>query len=131
MAFTHTIGTTYVANGGSPVTTSFTESYGLEVNISETITAASTDQLVALTLDVSQMKTFFLYCSTRDMTLETNSGSAPAATVNLKAGKPIVWHSAGGMANPFGSTDVTALYVTLAAGDNATLEIRALIDPTI
>lgn len=101
---------------------------GQELNISEAISANQTDLLIACVIDVSQLKSIYMLAS-QNMTIETNSATVPGTTIVLDANEPYVWHSDSPQANPFGSTDVTALYVTnTTAGD---LDIRALIDPTV
>lgn len=127
MAFTHSIEIRYKAGDNALPISYKTYSGGAEPNISESITAG-TDTLVACVLDVSQMKTLFLYSDVA-MTIKTNSSGAPAATVTLAAGQAIVWTSTSGLTNPFGSTDVTALYVTNAA--TGTLTMGVLVDPTV
>jgi len=130
MSFTHTYTLSCSPSGGVPLTSTYPVTSGAEVNISEVIPGASADLVVACTLKVSKMQSLYLYCADRDMTVKTNSGVSPAATVNLKAGKALVWEATTGQANPFAAVDVTALYVTLAAGANATFEMRCVVDPT-
>ena len=127
MSYTHTITITY--NGGSsPIITGSNEyTAGAESNISESI-ATGTNTLVAFTADVSQMKTLLLY-SDVSMTIKTNSSGSPDATVTLVAGQPLVWNSINGQTNPFGSTDVTALYATNAS--TAAFTLKCLFDPTV
>ena len=131
MSFIHTYTLTYSADGSTPFIAAVSNTSGAENNISETVAGATTDGLVAYAADLSQMKSCVICCKTRDMTVKTNSSGAPDKTISLKAGVPVVWDSNNGQANPFGTVDVTALYVTLAAGDDAVLDIRNLIDPTV
>lgn len=127
MSFTHTL-TRGFSRAGESLSQSNNYTGGLELNISETIPGGSTDLLVSCTLDVSACKSFYMQ-STRDMTIETNSGSSPGNTIALKANEPYMW--APNYAAAFGLTvDVTALYITLAAGADDTLIIRATVDPT-
>ena len=74
------------------------------------------------------MKSLFIYSDVA-ATLETNSSSAPATTLALVAGQPVAWSSTNGQTNPFGSTDVTAIYVSAASA--GTLTIYYLVDPTV
>jgi hypothetical protein len=129
MAFTHKITRTFVRGGD---TLSKTESIVVdkEINFNTQVANAVTDGLHALAIDVSQMKTAYLY-STKNVTLETNDGTTPGATVSLVAGIPRLWSSTSGETNPFGSTDVTALYITNASGAAADIEVRIGIDPTV
>src|SRR5262245_34097170 len=110
-----TMNMTQGVNGvGPPITVTFAVTSGAGAIISESIPAPSTDLSVAYTLTNAKCVALFMYCKEADLTVETNSGSAPAATVNLKAGKPLMWYADSGLAHPFGATNVTALFVTLA-----------------
>lgn len=102
---------------------------GTLVSIDETIPGASTDLLLALVLDVSQMQAAFIQAD-RDMTLEFNSNAGSGGSIALKANKPYIWSANCGLVNTM-ATDVTALYVTLAAGADSVLKARFLIDPTV
>lgn len=127
MAFTHTM-TKGFSRAGESLSQSNSYTGGLEKNLSETIPGASTNLLVNYTLDVSACKSFYMQ-STRDMTVKTNSSGSPDDTIALKANEPYQW--APNYANAFElGTDVTALYVTLAAGADDTLVIRSVVDPT-
>lgn len=102
---------------------------GALTSLSESITTGTTDGLVALVLDVSQLKAFYIQ-SDYDITLEFNSNAGSGGTIALKANKPVIWSENCGLTNPLG-TDVTALYVTNASGSTATLNARFLLDPTV
>jgi hypothetical protein len=93
-----------------------------------TVPGASVDLLINLAIDYSELESFYML-SDRDMTIETNSGSAPGDTIALKAGKPLVWYSGSYFACPF-TVDVTKLYATLASGVDATLKVEVLQDAT-
>jgi hypothetical protein len=129
MSFVHKVTRSW-SRGGD--TLSITESISVdsEVNLDMQVASATTDGLHALALDVSQMKSMYLY-SDRAVTLETNDGTTPGATVALAAGVPRIWSSTSGETNPFGATDVTALYVTNASGAAANIKIRIGVDPTL
>lgn len=99
--------------------------------ISETIPGSSTDLPVALVIDVSQLKVIYLKCKTAGLTLEFNSSSSPSKTISLAAGQAFMWHNLNGHANPFGSTDVTGLFVTKAGAGAVLLEGFVGVDPTV
>lgn len=90
------------------------------------VPALSTDYLVAYELDYSQCKGVFILADAA-MTIETNSGSAPAQTISLTSGVPVAWMYGAGTC-PI-TADITALYVTSTAGGNLT--IRTLVDATV
>jgi hypothetical protein len=93
------------------------------------IPGASTNLEVIVAVDVSALKSLFLFCS-RDVTIKTNSSGSPDNTINLRAGEPLHWHTNAYFANPLLAADVTSIFVTLAAGDAATLYWDDLQDPT-
>lgn len=101
---------------------------GSRVQIDEEI-GVGTDALVALTVDVSQVRACYIH-SDKALTLETNNSGSPADTLTLVANIPYVWYTNKYDAFVFG-TDITALYVTNAAGATARLRIELLIDPTV
>jgi hypothetical protein len=125
MSFTHQV-TEKVLVGGESITKTNTLTSGSKVSIDESL-SIGTDTLVALTLDVSQVKSAYIVADTA-MTLETNSSGSPANTLTLVAGLPYVWYT-----NKYDSfkltTDVTALYVTNAAAGR--LQMEFLVDPTV
>lgn len=128
MSFTHSITKSWT-NGGAPISKVVETAAGQEVNIDESIAGGSTDLELMCGVDVSALKSLFIL-SDRDLMLQTNDGSSPDNTINLKANQPFHWNAADGyFSNPL-TVDVASIFATLAAGDAATLKIRALIDPT-
>ena len=101
---------------------------GLRIAISEQIAIAN-DVLVALSVDVSQVKGVYIL-SDQDVTLETNSSSSPTNTLALKANIPYVWYTNKYDVLKF-TSDITALYVTNASASAANLTIEILTDPTV
>lgn len=104
-------------------------SAGKRLSYSEAIPASSTDLLVAGNIDVSQLKAFWIKSDVA-LTIETNSGSSPADTITLTAGRPVIWDHLSGETNPL-TTDVTAFYITEGAGSAANLEMEFLVDSTV
>ena len=127
MAFTHTVTRTVDTGGG---TVSKTNTYSADGRESREITVpdSATDQLVNLSIDVSQIKSLYIV-SSKDITLETNSGGTPVDTVNLLADKPLLWQNDSYYTNLFG-TDITAFYFTNASGAEATVNIEFVHDAT-
>lgn len=125
MSFTHQV-TEKVLVGGESISKVNTLTAGSKISIDETI-AIGTDTLVALTLDVSQVKSIYILSDVA-ATIETNSGGSPAQTLTLVAGVPYVWYTNKYSALVF-TTDITALYITNAA--IARLQIEILVDPTV
>lgn len=90
--------------------------------------AIAADNLVAWTLDLSQLKMLYIH-STQIVTLETNSSSAPDDTIILAAGQPLIWYT-GYLYDNLITADVTQLFVTNASQAIATLNIECLFDAT-
>lgn len=128
MSIEHTIVVNWSGPGGG-LNSSVAKVAGAERNVSEPIPSSSTDLLVGFALDVSECSMFYIK-SDQNCTVKTNSSSVPDDTLTLLAGIPYAWHEDMPDAFQLG-TDVTALYVTDdSGGNNATLEIRSLSDPT-
>lgn len=100
---------------------------GTGITLSETVVQNTTTVLL-FGLDVSACKGFMMSCD-RACTVNTNNGGSPVDTITLVANKPYVWTTDDYNAFLLG-TDVVSLHVVLAAGDNATLRIEAIVDPT-
>lgn len=103
-------------DGGNSVTGVITDTPDSETVINMAVSANQTNLQVDFTCDNSQIKTLVMLSSGGDLTVKTNSSGAPAATISLVDGIPLIWHFEGGYASlansPFGSTDVTTLYLT-------------------
>lgn len=128
---THAYTFIFVA-GGETITKAVSKTGEAEYVIELNVPASTTNQQIALALDVSQAVSVYLFCDTA-ITLKTNSTGAPAATITLAAGLPKQWVSDLPAAeNPFGTTDVTTLYATTGAvgSGGANLTIKILVDPT-
>jgi hypothetical protein len=101
---------------------------GLRIAISESISIAN-DVLVALSVDVSQVKGVYIL-SDQALTLETNSSGSPTNTLTLVANIPYIWYTGKYDTLKF-TSDITALYVTNASASAANLTIEILTDPTV
>lgn len=122
-------------NGGSSISKTLGVTSGAELNVDESIPAATTDQLVAFAMDVSQLKGLFIV-SDKDLLVQTNDGTTPINTITLAAGVPFVWVNGDAplrdTAGAVITTDITRLYATNADATNAALlQVRALYDPTV
>lgn len=98
--------------------------------IDQAVAALASNQLVQLTLDLSQLK-FLLIVATKDMTLKTNSSGSPQETKTLTANVPILWYT--GCGYTIGSLfagDVTKFYVSNPGSVAGILRIRSLFDST-
>ncbi len=128
MAFTHNLDLAW-SRGNDQVSQRITKSGGREVNLSEPIPDSSTNlSLPLIGLDISALKTLYLVAD-QDLTVKTNSSTEPDDTLTLESGQPLVWWDGNGFAAPF-SEDVATLFVTNASGDDAVLQLFALLDAT-
>lgn len=105
-------------------------SAGLATQLDENIADGETDKLVVIAIDVSELKNLYLK-SDQDITIETNDGTTPDDTINLKANVPYPFNAdLGAYFTNLLTTDVTAFYVTNASGATARLQGEVLTDPT-
>lgn len=89
---------------------------------------SETDFEIVVSIDISEVKAFIV-TSDQDVLLETNSGSVPDDTLNLKANVPYLWTSDNYDTFRLG-TDVTAIFITNSSGSTATIRLETLEDPT-
>lgn len=114
---THTVSSSCASDaGGAPVAGRATESGSSEQRIvALPLAAATVDQLVPMAFTAANVQSVALVASA-DCTIETNSGSSPAQTISLKAGRPLIWRKSDGyFPNPF-TANVTGFYVTCTVG---------------
>lgn len=116
------------SRSGESISKTVTVTADSEYNADIPLTASQADEQVAATLDVSEIKSIFI-SSDVDVTLETNSSSAPDETLSITADEPFVWRTGSGVTNPL-ETDITALYLTNGDATAGTVKIRILYDGT-
>lgn len=100
----------------------------LKIALDVLVPDSETDFDVLVGIDVSQIQGIYIV-SDQDITLETNNGTTPDETISLKANVPYKWHGECYDSNLL-ATDITALYFTNASGEDATVKIRVVSDPT-
>ena len=127
MALTHDL-TLKWSSGSRSITKIIACSGGAQTSVDEDVATGATDYLITFTCDVSEIQAIYIN-STQDVTLETNSGAAPGNTLALVANEPYIWWSTSLLTNLL-TVDVTALYITNASGETATIQIEVLYDPT-
>ena len=116
-------------DGSENLAASKTYSGGTKLRVTETIPIGATNlNLSNVTLDVSAVKAFEVVAD-QALLLEPNNGTTPNSPMTLVANVPYRWNTDSYDAFFFG-TDWTALFVTNASGVEATLKIRAILDPT-
>lgn len=94
-----------------------------------TVPGSTTDQEVTYALDVSQLQGIYIVSEDEDLTLETNNGSTPDDTINLKAGVPYLWHS-NSYHTKLLTTDITKLYLTNGETGATTFRLISVADVT-
>lgn len=126
MSFTHTYTVAVSRNSGAPVSKTITVTGGMEIAVSETISASSTDVEIDLNLDVSQVQGIYIVASAA-MTIEWNDNAGAQGSFTLAADTPEIFWGGEGQTCPF-DVDVTSIFVTSSAG--GLLEIYAVVDAT-
>jgi len=125
--------TVTITEAGIQVSGAFSIEAGGKLDLNELIPGGSNNLQITTSLDVSALKLLVLLCD-RALVLETNSGSEPVNTFTLAAGVPFVWFAQQGALRDTGgtavATDITALFATLAAGEDATFQMQTLFDVT-
>jgi hypothetical protein len=115
------------SRSGETISGSVTVTGEGEPNLDVTVAANQTNKEVDYVLDVSTVTSLWLY-SDKDLTIKTNSTSAPDDTIALKAGVPLPWESTTGyFDNPL-TVDVTKFYLTNTLA--CRFQARILTDPT-
>lgn len=93
-----------------------------EANVDPVVPATTVNQAVVIAVTIADVADVFVM-SDQDVTLLTNSTGSPAETINLKAGKPVLWYTNCGWTNPF-SHNITAIYLSNAGAKSANVKIR-------
>jgi hypothetical protein len=110
-------------SGGTPLSGVQSEVGATEINQDVNYGASLTDQLLTVAFTVANVQSIFLL-SDKGLKIETNSGSSPTDTINLKPGSPLAWSiSEGYFPNPF-TANVTAFYITTTVA--ARLQVKIL-----
>lgn len=112
MAVTHTIrGGVTSSSGNAGVSSSYTETGNVEININENLPAGASNQLITVAFTIASLQSLYIVAS-QACTIKTNSSGTPAQTISLQPNMPYEWSvSPGYFSNPI-TTDVTAFYVT-------------------
>jgi hypothetical protein len=88
------------------------------------VPVGATDTHVGVHLKLAELVLLYLV-SDQDLTLKTNSASAPTDTLQLTAGEPLLWRARGGVPLPL-KQDVTEFYATNAGKAEATITFKTL-----
>jgi len=125
--FTHSIGVLYKSDEGSVSSTTHTYTDDTEAGVDAVVAAGQTNKEWDIALTVANIRSMVLFCD-QNVTLKTNSTSSPQDTINLVAGKEVVFTSDGaaGGAVPFAG-NVTKFYITNGGLKDANFKFRALL----
>lgn len=125
MAFSVTVGVSrQLSAGGDALSGTVVITGGTKQEKSQSFAANTTDVLIPFAFTRAALKEIWI-STDKNVTLETNSGSAPDDTIALAAGDPYHWRATNGVKQPF-AADVTGLYFTNGAGAVANIEVRVL-----
>lgn len=131
MPFTRRLTLSYL--GADVINQAVEKTGGAEFNLDEAVVDGAAGLSIVATLDVSALKLLYLI-SDQALTVKTNDNGSPNNTFTLAANVPFAWVEGGAAlrdtAGALVTVDVATLKVTNASGNDATLKVRALYDPT-
>ncbi len=114
--------------GGRTLSKNVVDSADQRISQNFTVAGSTTDQEVALSIDVSEIKSIYIQ-SNQNITLETNSASVPDETLALLANEPYLWWT-GSLFTNLLATDITTSFWTNGTTNVATVDIECVVDPT-
>ena len=120
--------TVSVQGSQDPVNVTRTPVAAKLTDFAEVVPASTTDFLVNIAIDVSELE-FFILLSDQALTLKTNSTGAPDQTIAIAANVPLTFTGAAGETNPL-TVDITKFYFTNASATAANVRCVSLQDPT-
>ena len=126
-AVTHTL-LQQVTGAGRTVQKSNDYSGDGEVNRSVDVPDSSTDKLMNIAIDVSQIKLIYIV-SDQAMLIETNADDGSVDVITLVANQPYIWKTGDYFTNLL-TTDVTCFYLTNSSGSAAVLDVLVVTDST-
>ncbi len=119
----HVINLQIATGAGSPVTKQSIVTNDQQRHLDKVLAPSTTNSEEDLVLTNAQVKSLVLSCVGGDLTIKTNSTSAPDNTVTMAAGDVTLWSSIAGIGtNPFVGANVTKLYLSSTAGCTFTLD---------
>jgi len=120
MTFKHTLNKNWAGPAGN-IQKSLPATGEQEINFDFVLAASTTNQQRPLAFKIALLQSIFI-SSDQNITLKTNSTSAPSDTKNITAGDPYL---ATGISAPF-SADVTTAYFTNPGTTAANVQVRCL-----
>lgn len=122
--------TIQISGNGMSLTATETFTNGGNPRLSESIPDSSTNLLVTLGVDVSELDFIAIYADGALTVTGVKSGPATeGADLSISATKPFTWASTDGTANPW-SNDLIGFYIDNASGAAVNLTIETIQDVT-
>ena len=117
-----------LAVGGIDIDNLVTITDGEVILINESIPGETTDEEVALAVDISQLKVCVLYAAGA-LKIETNDGAAPDDTIDLDGTEAFVWRDKY-LGDHFTADITSNIFVTNVPATAVVLEGIIIVDPT-
>lgn len=126
MGITHSISRGWSGQNGTPIKPPDQTFTGTEeLNFGFPLAGNTTNQQQPLAFTKSLLQSIFIYSDEEDITIKTNSSSAPQDTLTIKAGEPFAWDINCGLPNPFAG-NVTTAFFTNAESAATNVSVRCL-----
>jgi hypothetical protein len=100
MAFQHSVGVLYKSQEGTIANTTDAFNGNAESGIDVAVPATTVDQVEPLAVTVANIVSLCLFSAVA-LTVKTYAAGVLKQTINLPAGKQLVWNNASSFANPF------------------------------
>lgn len=110
-AITHTQTAKVVSESGTSLSASANEVGTSEINIDVSLPASTTDYDLVIAFNYANLQSIILL-SDQNLMIQTNSGSAPDNTINLVAGRPLIWSKSSAYFSNLFTANVTHFYLT-------------------
>jgi len=117
---TRTLSAGFVGTGDGSYSASVEVEADQWIEGSKAIAGETADQEEVVPFDKDNVQALLMVCD-QDVTLETNSDSAPDDTLAFKANVPLIWHVDMPNDNPF-SADVASFFLTNAGATAGTFK---------
>lgn len=128
MSFQHKISIAYTDGASAVSSEVVTVTDEAQVAYEDVVAAGASNVEADIAFNFGDIKACCLV-SDKDVTIKTNSSSAPDDTISLTAGKALIWYEGARGTNPF-TADVTKLFLSNAGGVNANVKVHVLLHIT-
>lgn len=126
MSVSHSLTRGWAGQNGTPINPPVDTLTGSEeLNFDFALNAATYNTQFNLAFTKTLLQSIYIYSNAANVTLKTNSASAPQDTISLVAGVPLAWDVYCALANPF-ANNVNTCYVSNGTAINANISVRCL-----